>query len=102
MLHAGKLEEALESLLGWLDETEDMISNQKAPAADFKVVKAQLQEQKFLQRMLEDRGESVKGIEATAAELVKAASPEDREQVRFHVSHTFHILRFIGKFISLT
>ena len=45
------------------------------------VVKAQLQEQKFLQRMLEDRGESVKGIEATAAELVKAASPEDREQV---------------------
>ena len=45
------------------------------------MVKAQLQEQKFLQRMLEDRGESVKGIEATAAELVKAASPEDREQV---------------------
>ena len=46
------------------------------------MVKAQLQEQKFLQRMLEDRGESVKGIEATAAELVKAASPEDREQVQ--------------------
>ena len=81
MLHAGKPEEALESLLGWLKETEDMISNQKAPAANFKVVKAQLQEQKFLQRMLKDRGESVKGIKATAAELVKAASPEDREQV---------------------
>ena len=48
-------------------------------------MKAQLQEQKFLQGVLEDRGESVKGIEATAAELVKAASPEDREQVQAQV-----------------
>ena len=47
-MHAGKFNEALESLLTWMKETEDMVANQKAPSFDYKVLKAQLQEQKVL------------------------------------------------------
>lgn len=46
LLQSGKFNDALESVLTWLKETEEMVANQKAPSADYKVVKAQLQEQK--------------------------------------------------------
>lgn len=46
LLQAGKFNDALDSLLSWLKETEDMVQNQKSPSTDYKVVKAQLQEQK--------------------------------------------------------
>lgn len=45
-LQSGKFQEALDSVLKWLEDTEDLVSNQKPPSADYKVVKAQLQEQK--------------------------------------------------------
>lgn len=46
LLHCGKFQDALEPLLSWLADTEDLISNQKPPSAEYKVVKAQIQEQK--------------------------------------------------------
>lgn len=45
-LQSGKFLEALEGLHKWLEDTEEMVANQKPPSADYKVVKAQLQEQK--------------------------------------------------------
>lgn len=36
----------MESLLSWLTDTEELVANQKPPSAEFKVVKAQIQEQK--------------------------------------------------------
>ena len=47
-IHSGKFNEALDSLLSWLAETEDLVANQKAPSPEHKVVKAQLQEQKVI------------------------------------------------------
>lgn len=46
LLQSGKFAEALAGLDKWLADTEDMVRNQKPPSADYKVVKAQLQEQK--------------------------------------------------------
>lgn len=44
-MHCGRFQDALESLLSWLTDTEELVSNQKPPSAEFKVVKAQIQEQ---------------------------------------------------------
>lgn len=46
LLQSGKFQEALDGLAKWLADTEEMVANQKPPSADYKVVKAQLQEQK--------------------------------------------------------
>lgn len=46
LLHCGKFQDALEPLLSWLTDTEELIANQKPPSAEYKVVKAQIQEQK--------------------------------------------------------
>jgi len=53
LLQSGKFQEALDGLAKWLTDTEEMVANQKPPSADYKVVKAQLQEQKvcFLYKM---------------------------------------------------
>jgi len=48
LLQSGKFQEALAGLAKWLTDTEDLVANQKPPSADYKVVKAQLQEQKVL------------------------------------------------------
>ena len=62
LLQSGKFQEALQGLSKWLSDTEDMVANQKPPSADFKVVKAQLQEQKFLKKMLLDRQGSMSSL----------------------------------------
>lgn len=46
LLQSGKFKDALASLLDWLTEMEDLVDNQKPPSAEYKVVKAQMQEQK--------------------------------------------------------
>ncbi|GBM08727.1 Microtubule-actin cross-linking factor 1, isoforms 1/2/3/5 [Araneus ventricosus] len=46
LLQSGKFQEALSGVQKWLIDTEEMVSNQKAPSPDFKVCKAQVQEQK--------------------------------------------------------
>ena len=46
LLQTGKYKESMSALLEWMSETEDMVANQKPPSAEYKVAKAQLQEQK--------------------------------------------------------
>lgn len=45
-MHCGKFQDALEPLLSWLRDTEELVANQKPPSAEYRVVKAQIQEQK--------------------------------------------------------
>lgn len=52
LLQSGKFQEALEGLSKWLSDTEEMVANQRPPSADYKVVKAQLQEQKVNSSLL--------------------------------------------------
>jgi hypothetical protein len=45
------------SLLNWLEETEEMVENQKPPSSDYKVVKAQLQNHDFQTKLVDDKQE---------------------------------------------
>ncbi|XP_077338183.1 microtubule-actin cross-linking factor 1 isoform X15 [Lithobates pipiens] len=81
LLHCGKFQDALEPLLSWLTDTEDLIANQKPPSAEYKVVKAQIQEQKLLQHLLEDRRATVDMIQAEGARIAEGADPADKEKI---------------------
>ncbi|XP_077586323.1 dystonin isoform X14 [Stigmatopora nigra] len=81
LLHCGRFHDALDSLLSWLTDTEELIANQKPPSAEFKVVKAQIQEQKLLQRLLDDRKPTVELIKNEGGKVVELAESEDKEKV---------------------
>ncbi|XP_068039799.1 dystonin isoform X11 [Anomalospiza imberbis] len=81
LLHCGRFQDALESLLSWLIDTEDLVANQKPPSAEFKVVKAQIQEQKLLQRLLDDRKPTVEAIKREGEKIAESAEPADRAKI---------------------
>ncbi|XP_039751273.1 uncharacterized protein LOC120627239 isoform X23 [Pararge aegeria] len=81
LLQSGKFAEALAGLEKWLADTEDMVNNQKPPSADYKVVKAQLQEQKFLKKMLMDRQNSMSSLFAMGNEVAAGCDSAERKSV---------------------
>lgn len=81
LLQSGKLQEALDGLEKWLTDTEEMVANQKPPSSDYKVVKAQLQEQKFLKKMLLDRQHSMSSLYSMGQEVAAGAEPKERKQI---------------------
>lgn len=81
LLQSGKFQEALDGLGKWLSDTEEMVANQKPPSADYKVVKAQLQEQKFLKKMLLDRQNSMSSLVAMGQEVVAGADPSEKKGI---------------------
>ena len=86
LLQSGKYGEALNGLMSWMDEMEDMMQNQKPPSADYKVVKAQVQEQKFVQKLLNDRRGAVESLIKTGQEIAAAADPSERRRIEGEVS----------------
>ncbi|KAG6931731.1 dystonin [Chelydra serpentina] len=81
LLHCGRFQDALESLLSWLIDTEDLVANQKLPSAEFKVVKAQIQEQKLLQRLLDDRRPTVEVSKREGEKIAESAEPADKAKI---------------------
>uniref|UniRef100_A0A1I8PMG8 Uncharacterized protein n=1 Tax=Stomoxys calcitrans TaxID=35570 RepID=A0A1I8PMG8_STOCA len=81
LLQSGKFQEALAGLSKWLSDTEEMVANQKAPSSDYKVVKAQLQEQKFLKRMLLDRQNSMSSLSSLGKEVANHCEPSERTAI---------------------
>ncbi|KAM4694316.1 dystonin [Discoglossus pictus] len=81
LLHCGRFQDALESILSWLADTEDLVANQKPPSAEFKVVKAQIQEQKLLQRILDDRKPTIDVIKREGENIVGSSELADKEKV---------------------
>ncbi|KAM4591382.1 dystonin isoform 3-T3 [Odontesthes bonariensis] len=81
LLHCGRFHDALESLLSWLTDTEELVASQKPPSAEFKVVKAQIQEQKLLQRLLDDRKPTVELIKKEGGKVAELAESVDKEKV---------------------
>ncbi|XP_019725977.1 dystonin isoform X16 [Hippocampus comes] len=81
LLHCGRFHDALDSLLSWLTDTEELMANQKPPSAEFKVVKAQIQEQKLLQRLLDDRKPTVELIKNEGGKVAELAESVDKEKV---------------------
>ncbi len=66
-------------MMGWLGDTEGMVAAQKPPSTDYKVVKAQVAEQKFLQRMIDDRAGSVTNMEEIGREIAMSGKPGDSD-----------------------
>ncbi|XP_033358552.1 dystonin isoform X15 [Bombus vosnesenskii] len=76
-----QFQEALEGLQKWLTDTEEMVSNQKSPSSDYNVVKAQLQEQKFLKKMLMDQQNSMSSSYNMGQEVAAEAEPKERKKI---------------------
>ncbi|XP_032597094.1 dystonin isoform X3 [Drosophila grimshawi] len=81
LLQSGKFQEALAGLSKWLSDTEEMVANQKSPSCDYKVVKAQLQEQKFLKKMLLDRQNSMGSLANLGKEVASHCEPAERASI---------------------
>ncbi|XP_065166739.1 dystonin isoform X7 [Atheta coriaria] len=96
LLQSGKFQEALDGLAKWLTDTEELVANQKPPSADYKVVKAQLQEQKFLKKMLLDRQNSMSSLFSMGNEIAKDADPAERRAIEKQLKD------LMGRFDALT
>ncbi|GAB0086991.1 microtubule-actin cross-linking factor 1 [Sergentomyia squamirostris] len=82
LLQSGKFQEALDGLSKWMADTEEMVANQKPPSADYKVVKAQLQEQKFLTKMLLDRQNSMTSLFNLGQEVIAGCDPAEVNSIQ--------------------
>ncbi|KAI4904060.1 hypothetical protein NFI96_033881 [Prochilodus magdalenae] len=76
----------LQALLMWVCEIEELTANQKPPSSEFKVVKAQLQEQKLLQRLLEERRPSMETMMQEGPRLVEGLQGKEREETKLQIS----------------
>ncbi|XP_031645197.1 microtubule-actin cross-linking factor 1 isoform X26 [Oncorhynchus kisutch] len=85
LLHCGKFQDALEPLLSWLSDTEELVANQKPPSAEYRVVKAQIQEQKLLQRLLDDRRATVQMIQGEGERIAATAETQDKDKIQKHL-----------------
>ncbi|KAJ7338283.1 hypothetical protein JRQ81_011048 [Phrynocephalus forsythii] len=65
--------ETLKKLLTWTRDMEELMASQKPPSSEAKVVRAQLQEQKLLQRLLDERGSLVE-------QLLQGGRPQQQQQ----------------------
>ncbi|XP_071998332.1 dystonin isoform X6 [Engystomops pustulosus] len=81
LLHCGRFQDALESIMSWLTDTEELVANQKSPSAEYKVVKAQIQEQKLLQRLLDDRKPTIDVIKREGEKIAGTADHADKEKM---------------------
>ncbi|TTA40550.1 Microtubule-actin cross-linking factor 1, isoforms 1/2/3/5 [Bagarius yarrelli] len=75
----------LQSLLTWVCEIEELVLNQKPPSSEFKVLKAQLQEQKLLQRLLEDRRSNMETMMQEGPRLAEGLEEEERDKAKLQL-----------------
>ena len=78
LLQTGKFQEALQGLLRWLQDSEEMMRNQKPPSIDYKVAKAQLQEQKFMMKMIGDNQTPISSLVKLGEEVARGCDPGEQ------------------------
>lgn len=85
LLQTGKFQDALQGLLRWLEDSEALIKNQKPPSIDYKVVKAQLQEQKFLIKMVADNENSISSLVQLGEEVARGCDPSEKINIQLQL-----------------
>ena len=85
LLQTGKFQDALQGLLRWLEDSEEMIKNQKSPSIDYKVAKAQLQEQKFLMKMIGDNEYSISSLVQLGEEVAQGCEPSEKINIEMQL-----------------
>ena len=81
LLSCGRFQDVLASLTSWLNDAEQLAASQKSPNWEYKVLLAQLEEQKVLQKMVESHHEAVSSFLRDGAQLSADASPASRETI---------------------
>ena len=81
LLQSGKFQDALKGMINWLNDSEEMMNNQKPPSVDQKVVKAQLQEQKFLCKMIGDNQNSISSLIQLGEEVAVGCEPSEKYSI---------------------
>uniref|UniRef100_A0A914QLD3 Uncharacterized protein n=1 Tax=Panagrolaimus davidi TaxID=227884 RepID=A0A914QLD3_9BILA len=72
----GSYNDAYKALLNWIEEIEDLVSNQKPPSADYKVARAQLQNHDFQLKLIDDKQNSVDGFLAMIGKVEALTNDE--------------------------
>ncbi|XP_033123620.1 microtubule-actin cross-linking factor 1-like [Anneissia japonica] len=81
LLRCGKFQDAYQSIFNWIKDTEQLVSAQKNPPSDHRVIKAHLQEQLLLDRLITDRKASVQALRTMGEQLANISEPSDRVQI---------------------
>uniref|UniRef100_A0A7M5V1J7 Uncharacterized protein n=1 Tax=Clytia hemisphaerica TaxID=252671 RepID=A0A7M5V1J7_9CNID len=80
LVQCGQLDDAIKSMLKWLEDTGEIVDSQKPiAAADKNVLKEQINGHKFLTRMFDDREPSVQNLNKTGDELLATTEDEDKK-----------------------
>uniref|UniRef100_A0A914V171 Uncharacterized protein n=1 Tax=Plectus sambesii TaxID=2011161 RepID=A0A914V171_9BILA len=83
LLGLGNYNDASKALLNWLEETEEMVNNQKPPSPDSKVVKAQLQGYDVILKHIDEKQSSVDGFVAMVDKVESLADGDvERNNLR--------------------
>ena len=81
LVQCGQLDDAIKSMLKWLEDTAEIVDGQKPiAAADPNVLKEQINGHKFLSRMFDDREPSVENLNKTGEELLATTEDEDKKE----------------------
>ena len=91
-LRFGQFNEALQGLSKWLSDTEEMVINQRSPSADYKVIKAQIQEQKFLEKLLLDREVSISSLLEMGHDVASRDDADNQAEIQDQLQQL--VLRF--------
>ncbi|CAJ0567642.1 unnamed protein product, partial [Mesorhabditis spiculigera] len=76
----GSYNDAQRDLQNWLEETEELVDNQKLPSADAKVARAQLQSYDVILKHIEDKQASVDGFQQMIGKLAALTSDADEKR----------------------
>jgi dystonin len=87
LIQSGKFQDALKGINSWFEEMDDMISNQKPPSSDYKVVKAQVQEQKFVVKLLADRKNGIDALVKIGREIAASATEKEKQGIEDQIHH---------------
>ena len=88
LLAMDNYKDSLGSLQNWLEETEELLANQQSPSTDHKVVKAQLDEQKLLQKLIEDKQSAIVGFLNLGEQVEQSITNDDeKDKIRDEINH---------------
>ncbi|CAJ0584440.1 unnamed protein product, partial [Mesorhabditis spiculigera] len=76
----GSYNDAQRDLQNWLEETEELVDNQKLPSADAKVARAQLPSYDVILKHIEDKQASVDGFQQMIGKLAALTSDADEKR----------------------
>lgn len=86
LLSCGRFQDVLASLTSWLNDAEQLAASQKSPSWEYKVLLAQMEEQKVLHKMVDSHREAVSSFLRDGAQIAADAAPGSKESIAEQIS----------------